>query len=66
MPLLIGLELFLGYLLFFAGLHQRGRYATAPWDALKLGSPKSKQPASAGGAPAVYDDANPPRENQWA
>lgn len=49
MPLLIGIELFAGYLLLYAGIHNRGKYALAPWDALKLGAPAAggKQPASA-------------------
>lgn len=39
MPLLIGIEMFLGYLLMYAGIHNRGKYALAPWKAMLVGAP---------------------------
>jgi hypothetical protein len=65
--LLVGLELFVGYLLLYAGLHQRGRYATDPWGALKVGAnlPGSPHASNDPSSPDAQD-ANPGRENQWA
>jgi hypothetical protein len=66
MPLIIGIELFLGYLLVYSGIHNRGKYALRPWDALKLGAPGQggRQPASyTGGAGGEQEAAAGPWES---
>lgn len=58
MPLLIGIELFAGYLLMYAGIHNRGKYALAPWRAMLVGAPQGKSPfASFVGAAGAEPEA---------